>query len=204
MKDNNYDNIIKMASELIKISEEELKRLKESVENIINYKIEDEKIISLTFDNLLNLIFAPPEILKNTYYKLLDYTEKFNKELRDDYEKLFIEQFEKDNYFNPEEYGKIVCAALFYNDCIYMAHEGHHAIFPMEPMGVLRNAEQGFVTEYGFFVNRKDGLSIAKYYNQIEHKHNPLDELNSEDLKRENITITEKQKKYTYKLRKKP
>ena len=43
---------------------------------------------------------------------------------------------------NPEEYGKIVCAALLHDNCIYMGKEGHHVIFPMEPIGVLRNAKQ--------------------------------------------------------------
>ena len=59
---------------------------------------------------------------------------------------------------NPLEYGRIVCAALFHNNCIYMGKEGHHVIFPMEPLGVLRGAKQGFVTENGFFVNREVGL----------------------------------------------
>ena len=37
-----------------------------------------------------------------------------------------------------EVYGKIVCAALLHNNCIYMSYKGHWAIFPMEPIGVLR------------------------------------------------------------------
>ena len=85
---------------------------------------------------------------------------------------------------NPEEYGKIVCAALLHNNTIYMGREGHHVIFPMEKIGVLRNAPQGFVTEYGYFVDRKTALYIATYYNQIEYKYNPKDRLVSEDLKK--------------------
>ena len=64
---------------------------------------------------------------------------------------------------NPEEYGRIVSAALLHNNCIYMSRKGHYDIFTMEPIGVLRNASQGFVTEYGYFVDRKTGLLIAKY-----------------------------------------
>ena len=100
---------------------------------------------------------------------------------------------------NPEEYGRIVSAALLHDNCIYMSRKGHYDIFTMEPIGVLRNASQGFVTEYGYFVDRKTGLLIAKYYNQIESKYPPLDSLNSEDLKKENIPVLRRINKYTYK-----
>lgn len=86
---------------------------------------------------------------------------------------------------NVDEYGKIVCAALFHNDCIYMSEKGHYAIFPMEPIGVLRTAVQGFVTQNGYFVDRKTGLLIAEHFNQIATKHPPIDRLLSEDLKKE-------------------
>jgi len=101
-----------------------------------------------------------------------------------------------------EEYGKIICAALFHNNCVYMSKLGHHDIFPMEPIGVLRGAKQGFVTENGYFVDRKTGLEIAEYYNQIENKHNPLDELMSEDLKKEDKKVLKYIKDYSYKERK--
>ena len=76
-----------------------------------------------------------------------------------------------------EKYGRIVCAALLNNDCIYMGREGHYIIFPMEPIGVLRCATQGFVTENGYFVERELGLQIATYYDQIEYKYNPLNQV---------------------------
>lgn len=100
---------------------------------------------------------------------------------------------------DPEAYGKIVCAALLHNNCIYIGREGHHVIFAMEPMGVLRCAEQGFVTEYGFFVDRELGLYIASYFDQINVKHNPKAELLSEDLKKENIRLLKYNEKYSYK-----
>lgn len=99
----------------------------------------------------------------------------------------------------PELYGKIVSAALLKDNCIYMAREGHHAIFTMEKLGVLRNAEQGFVTENGYFVNRETGLLIANYFHQIDTKYNPTDKLVSEDLKKENIKVLKYIKKYSYK-----
>lgn len=34
----------------------------------------------------------------------------------------------------PEFYGRIVCAALLKDNSIYMGREGHHVIFPMEPI----------------------------------------------------------------------
>lgn len=100
---------------------------------------------------------------------------------------------------NPKVYGRIVCAALLHNNCIYMGKEGHHVIFSMEPLGVLRCAKQGFVTEYGYFVDREIGLQIAMYFNQINIKYNPKDKLVSEDLKKDNIKVLKYIKEYTYK-----
>ena len=100
---------------------------------------------------------------------------------------------------DPKKYGRIVCAALLHDNCIYMGKEGHHVIFPMEPLGVLRCAKQGFVTEYGYFVDRETGLYIAKYFNQINKKYNPKDKLVSEDLKKENVKVLRYIKEYSYK-----
>ena len=80
-----------------------------------------------------------------------------------------------------------------------MSYKGHYAIFPMEPIGVLRKAIQGFVTENGFFVDRELGLSIANYYNQINIKHHPMDLLLSEDLKKEDVKLLKHVKDFTYK-----
>lgn len=100
---------------------------------------------------------------------------------------------------NIEKYGKIVCAALIHNHCIYMSYKGHYDIFTMEEIGVLRNAPQGFVTENGYFVDRDLGLLIANYYNQIEYKYNPQDKLLSEDLNKENLKVLKRINKYSYK-----
>lgn len=97
-----------------------------------------------------------------------------------------------------EKYGRVVCAALLHNNCIYTSKLGHYAIFPMEPIGVLKKAKQGFVTENGYFVDRELGLLIAKKYNQIEIKHSPLDQLMSEDLRKEEIKVLKYKKEYTY------
>lgn len=100
---------------------------------------------------------------------------------------------------NFEEYGKIVSAALLKNKCIYISRKGHHDIFEMEPIGVLRDAEQGFVTENGYFVDREEGLSIAKHYDQIDNKYPPYDNLQSEDLKKEDLKVLKKINDYSYK-----
>ncbi len=98
-----------------------------------------------------------------------------------------------------EKYGRIICAALFHNNCIYMSKKGHYELFPMEPLGVLFSAIQGFVTENGFFVDRKVGLSIAEHFHQINKKHRPLNQLMSEDLKKEDLKILKRVKSFTYK-----
>lgn len=57
--------------------------------------------------------------------------------------------------------------------------------------GGLRYAEQGFVTNKGRFVDRFEGLKIAKKAKQINFKYKPEDRLISEDyrLNKPNILI---------------
>lgn len=99
---------------------------------------------------------------------------------------------------NLNDYGKIVCASIIKDKKIYMSYKGHHMIFKMEPIGYLRNEQQGFVTENGYFVDRKLALLIAQHFNQINYKHNPYNELNSEDLKQEKLKLLTKQNNYSY------
>lgn len=96
------------------------------------------------------------------------------------------------------EYGKIISSALLHNNTIYYTYMSHGTIFALEEKGVLKHAIQGFITENGYFVDRILGLEIARYYNQIEYKHMPLNELFSEDLKKEYIPVKTYQKEYKY------
>lgn len=62
----------------------------------------------------------------------------------------------------------------------------HHHIFKeFNPLTVLKEKDfietQGFISTNGF-VNRKEGLKIAKESNQIIEKHPSYDELYSEDM----------------------
>ena len=82
---------------------------------------------------------------------------------------------------NMLKYSPIKEAALLKDGKIYTGIN-HAECFKQRPKGELRNAIQGFVTEDNFFVNRKEALSIAEYFNQIKFKHEPKDELLSEDL----------------------
>ena len=85
------------------------------------------------------------------------------------------------NFYYDSKYGKITHSALRKNKMIYIGKR-HSDIFLQAPMGELRNAEQGFLTENHKFVNRKVGLKIAKHYNQIINKTPPKDVLFSEDM----------------------
>jgi hypothetical protein len=77
---------------------------------------------------------------------------------------------------------RIKCAALKQGDDIYIGRY-HGEIFRQRPIGELRHAEQGFVTHDGRFVDRIEGLRIAEEAGQIVKKHNPQDQLLSEDFK---------------------
>lgn len=110
----------------------------------------------------------------------------------------------KNNIFNKLKYnyyGKIVSPAIFNKNTVYMCRVGHHKIFTMEPIGVLRCAKQGFVTEYGLFVDRYLALKIARYFDQVGNKYNPVDQLLSEDLKYNNLVIKKYKRKYSYRER---
>lgn len=85
------------------------------------------------------------------------------------------------NRYYDKKYGRIVASALRSKDKIYKG-KTHADCFVQEPIGVLKVAEQGFITDNGTFVNRKLALRIAKHYKQIYIKHEPKNELLSEDL----------------------
>lgn len=76
---------------------------------------------------------------------------------------------------------RIKCAALRHNGKIYIG-KCHGDCFSQEPIGVLRKAEQGFVTDEGNFVDRVEGLRIAEEAGQIVEKHRPWHWLMSEDF----------------------
>ena len=78
---------------------------------------------------------------------------------------------------------RIVCAALRKHGDV-LTGPYHGAIFGQRPIGELRDAEQGFVTNAGRFVDRSEGLAIARRADQIGVKHPPIDILLSEDLKK--------------------
>lgn len=82
---------------------------------------------------------------------------------------------------NIAQYGKILNAAVKKDKVIYVG-KNHSECLQQRPAGELRSAEQGFITESGDFVDRKLGLQIAQFYDQIKHKHPPYDELMSEDM----------------------
>jgi len=85
------------------------------------------------------------------------------------------------NKYYDKKYGKVVASAVRKDNVIYKG-KTHADCFIQQPVGVLRNAEQGFVTYNGKFVNRKQALKIARHYGQIKYKHPPYNQLLSEDM----------------------
>lgn len=85
------------------------------------------------------------------------------------------------NWYYDRFYGKIIASALRSGSRLY-AGKTHADCFTQEPVGVLRSAEQGFLTDKYIFVDRKLALRIAKHYKQIKIKHSPKNILLSEDL----------------------
>lgn len=85
------------------------------------------------------------------------------------------------NKYYDKKYGRIIASALRNTDKVYKG-KTHADCFVQEPKGVLKCAEQGFLTDNGVFVDRKQALKIAKHYKQIKKKHPPKNILMSEDL----------------------
>lgn len=72
-------------------------------------------------------------------------------------------------------------AAILKDGVIYTG-KNHSTIYASQPKGTLWNAEQGFVTDTGEFVDRVEGLKIARECGQIVKKHGNMNELYSEDM----------------------
>ena len=72
-------------------------------------------------------------------------------------------------------------SALRLNGKVYTGRR-HCDIFKQEPIGVLCNAEQGFITDDGIYLDRYEALTVASKCNQLIYKHPPYDRLLSEDL----------------------
>ena len=85
------------------------------------------------------------------------------------------------NKYYDTKYGRIIASALRKENKVYTGRT-HADCFIQEEKGVLKNAEQGFITDSGVFVDRVQALKIAKHYKQIKYKHPPYNELLSEDL----------------------
>ena len=85
------------------------------------------------------------------------------------------------NKYYDKKYGRIIASALRNANKVYKG-KTHADCFVQEPKGVLKCAEQGFLTDNGVFVDRKQALKIAKHYKQIKKKHPPKNILMSEDL----------------------
>ena len=67
------------------------------------------------------------------------------------------------------------------NDEIYVSRNSHSELLILYP-DKFKDAEQGFLTSDCRFVDRIEGLAIAKKYNQIVVKHGLDTELYSEDI----------------------
>ena len=87
---------------LIELSDQEIQEVKKIIDEIIEYKIQDEDIISHLFDRILNIVFIEDDKKRKMFYKLSNYTRKFNKELADDYDEILEDDLSEE--FDDEEY----------------------------------------------------------------------------------------------------
>lgn len=91
------EEIIDLVNRIIKINQIEYKSITREINIVITNNIKDINIIEKLFDRLLNLLFIDPNIIKETYYVLLDYYRNINEEYAIEYEKILIEQTNQDN-----------------------------------------------------------------------------------------------------------
>ena len=76
---------------LIELSDKEIEEVKNIIDEIIEYKIQDEETISHLFDRK-----------REIFYKLSNYTRKFNKDLANDYDEILEEDLNEE--FDDEDY----------------------------------------------------------------------------------------------------
>ena len=85
---------------------------------------------------------------------------------------------------------RIVCSALLYKEYNVLIIGPRHFDKVMQrqidlifmDVEVIETPIQGFIDQFGTFLNREEALVIAKEANQIIHKYNPTKLLTSEDL----------------------
>ena len=77
---------------LIESSKKEVEEVKNIINEIIKYKIQDEEIISRLFDRILSIVFIEDDKKRKIFHRLSSYIRKFNKELADDYDEILEEE----------------------------------------------------------------------------------------------------------------
>ena len=85
------DGLKSLIESTIAISESQLKEMNRIINNIIRNHIQEERQISYILDVLLGFLFVEEKKLRKVYFKLIDYTRTFNKELADDYTDIYKE-----------------------------------------------------------------------------------------------------------------
>jgi hypothetical protein len=79
----------------------------------------------------------------------------------------------------------IKLAAIRQGNIVYVGRRHHDCIRWILACGLVQppvNGEQGFVTDEGKFVDRREAFKIARECKQIIRKHGRPDELYSEDI----------------------
>ena len=87
---------------LIELSDKEIEEVKNIIDEIIEYKIQDEETISHLFDRILSIVFIEDNKKREIFYKLSNYTRKFNKDLANDYDEILEEDLNEE--FDDEDY----------------------------------------------------------------------------------------------------
>ena len=96
-----FDDVKKLCDIVFRKSVIEFAFFSLEIDRLKQEKCESKSVVDYIFNRLLSLRVIPTENLRCSYYKLLNYTKTFDKELASKYEKLFIEYIDKvgdDNY----------------------------------------------------------------------------------------------------------
>lgn len=91
-----YEEIKKAFLLLNESSERELENISDTIDDIIKYKIKDERTISEIFDSILSIEFIEDDIKRNVFHKLSNYCREFDKQLADDYDEILEEDLSDD------------------------------------------------------------------------------------------------------------
>lgn len=90
-----FNDIKELIDKVYNLSLIQIDFINDEINNIIKNSIKDVNQISKVFDSILSLMIIDDIIIEGMYNKLLDYCFRVNRNLAEDYQKIYYELYPK-------------------------------------------------------------------------------------------------------------